>query len=1316
MKKSSDKQASAASAKKAGGGVAAGGGINFQAAVTAIAGARLLHGTQLDWIQVPDVPVAVWAESEGVGDDMRLELSSGASIEIQAKKGLRRGLKLWEPLVAMIKAVMEDRLEYGVLLVAPDSSKTVQQDLVRDIDRLGQGRVDHLTNIGSELYSSLQQIGGKWRQACQKVNIRVVHALRTDDADIRLAKALLRSVCADEGQANAAWNVLYRDAVALIEQRGRWTMAHLLMLFKKEGIAIRDGSFPAAIAAKLSKWVQSTNNSFNLPLVRKRLPLDALLKMRTVEAQIGQPGGEDVASALASYHDSKGSADRDVTIFDAEWTGWFTRLAVVVAGPGMGKSTLITLLASNYAKHGFQVLAVKLKPIAAAMERGSSFVNALLCQALDGSGITPESFEKAKLNSLVILADGLDDCGGSHDSIANALNDFSLGHKFARIVVTTRPIGYTTTALVDWKHYRLLTPDKNRGEKNLAKLLAALKESGKNSVDALSIANRELAASSFAEDISRSPHLLGMAAALISFRGELPDTRLRLYSELVGLIETGKEGVGSHPSSMQVAEHILDGLGWVLMQDSLTSAAISTRRCAELLANSMESTLLAMLELVEPVLSYWEQLGIIEQLHHDGTAYWTFVHKTFAEFSAARYLTSLSLEERADYLNRFLDKPEWNEVIAFAGGLGLGDEITCLLIERKATGHSGQMEQSLALVGDRDAKVSENLIRQIVQFAFDSVKAGGKDRFDIGLALAELVKTHPSIVGRIAKNYLQDEQSAARLTAWACMVSIKSNNYEADELVEVLRSLLPSVSIGMTVSLLGGLILTGEKDRDLIERIALAALFAQPDAGLNDFVETQLAHGAFGSTTFCYKVEAFLMSRGVADKIELPWGRYFLSSMSALKGPPEKWCRASSRALLALAEAVVDEGKGKRCDSRELLQFPQFGALVSLTGFNKVPAYDVYEWEESYDVETVRVVLQALVQSSAIDLQALGAEASTIIFRADADHTLRLFDLNLPEIDVPDPDWCKAALLVNNWDTLVTAMNHGSVWMAYVAANMLEAISSTKEQSRSLLEGAVGTSLWAATEVVRVHQSNEIANELILDRLEESLPEGAQYMFEGIQKGKVDISPKLYKVIKSAFASSSVTIADAAAKLIQSLDDRGQKIDSKLVGEAYDDWLIREPQEKESGVIPPSPRETLLKVLISRNALGEKRLIATLSDIRSDVRSVGKEHLLNVIATSESLKETVINLIQLRKFPAAEAASVIRQEIPMTDAQKTELVSLMTDQEPKWRRVGVELLRPCYFSLNQINQYAERLLIDENDEIRRVAGRFLLAAKSGEEH
>lgn len=1290
--------------KKAGGGTAAAGGINFQAAVTAIAGAHLLRGTPLGWLPVADVPVAVWAESEGAGDDVRLELSSAVSAEVQVKKGLNRGSALWEAIEALITAVRDEYFDYGALAVAPDSSGTICKDLTKDLQRLGEGRSDQLTNIGVELHRQLQQIGGEWEQACQRVSIRVIHALKADDADIRMAKEALRWVCADESRADAAWNALYRDAVALMEHRRRWTMTYLIGLLQREGIAIRDADFPAAISMKLADWVLSTRDNFTLPTARKRLPLSTLLEMRVVGTVTEQPNIEDAAEALARYHDAADALERDTPIFDAEWTGRFRHRAVVVAGPGLGKSTLMTVLASSYATDGFPVLDVKLKPIAAAMARGDSFEYALRNQALDGSGITPECFDSARLNDLVILADGLDDCGGNHDVVARALRAFASGHPTARIVVTTRPIGYTTAALADWKHYRLLPPNKNHGAAHLAKLLGALNDAE----DSLQVAEHELAKSRAAETISSSPHLLGMAAVLISSSGELPDTRPRLYSELIGLFETVGGAVASRPSSLHVAAHVLNGLGWLLMQDSLASADTLTERCAELLAEPMGGTKLAMTERVETVLRYWEQLGIIEQLHHNGTAYWTFVHKTFSEFTAARYLKDLPDEQRMNHLNRLVDQPDWHETIAFAGGLGLGDEIARLLVERRASGYSGQMERALAIAGDRDAEVTDGFVQQLTVLAFTAVQAEEGDRFSVGLALSDLAEVHSSIVGPIAAKYLHDERSAVQLVAWACVVSAEFGSYAADELAQVLSTLLPTISKSMSASLLGGLRLLGDKDRDLIERIALAALDAQPDTNLKNFAESLLEYEALHNLDFWGKVEVLMEARGIDEACELPWTR----SLAAAAFAPlntEEWRHASASALRALAEAVLAESGEAGSAGPEPSRLYQFGALITLTGFNEVPAYDFYRWEDIYDATAVRTVMQALVHASAIDPQALSAEAATVVRWANAEAGFGSSNLDLPHVDIPEPDWRKAAALITDRAALVAAMNHGSVWMAYAAGNVLAASNTTQEQSRSLLDDATGVALWAATEVVREQQPANVANMLILDRLAGSLPYGTEYLFKGLEEGGIERSSALCEAIRRGLASGSFKIASAAANLAKSLAERGQPLEAQVIVDAYDNWLDYESKYVDDAT-PPSPREMLLKLLVSQNALDDNRLLATLADKQSGVRNAGKECMLNAIVMSESLRNTVIDRILSRSLPPAIAASVLQHETPISDEQARALETLISEPDPAWRRVGVELLRQCYFSSDQIVEYCAKLSVDDKDEIRRAAKQRLIDA------
>lgn len=119
--------------RRTGGGAATAGGMNFQAAATAIAYVAVARGRPLGWLGAveEDIPVAIEAETESGGDDLRLELANGASVEIQVKKGLRAGKHLWEALDALAVAAAENVA--CVLLISPSSSTTIRTGLAQDI-------------------------------------------------------------------------------------------------------------------------------------------------------------------------------------------------------------------------------------------------------------------------------------------------------------------------------------------------------------------------------------------------------------------------------------------------------------------------------------------------------------------------------------------------------------------------------------------------------------------------------------------------------------------------------------------------------------------------------------------------------------------------------------------------------------------------------------------------------------------------------------------------------------------------------------------------------------------------------------------------------------------------------------------------------------------------------------------------------------------------------------------------------------------------------------------------------------------------------
>jgi len=200
------------------GGAAAGGGLNFQAAVTAIALIYMLREQPIRWLEnvVHDLIVGVEAETGTAGDDIRLHLSGGESIEVQVKKGLRATGDLWSALLAIAVAIDKGTAVYGLLAVCPDSSGTIRKGLQQDIVAMGEGRTDGLSPLGEMWAKRLADANLDAARICARLRIRTLSALQADRDAVQAARAELSFICAKEN-VDAAWKTLYVEAGLLIE-------------------------------------------------------------------------------------------------------------------------------------------------------------------------------------------------------------------------------------------------------------------------------------------------------------------------------------------------------------------------------------------------------------------------------------------------------------------------------------------------------------------------------------------------------------------------------------------------------------------------------------------------------------------------------------------------------------------------------------------------------------------------------------------------------------------------------------------------------------------------------------------------------------------------------------------------------------------------------------------------------------------------------------------------------------------------------------------------------------------------------------------
>lgn len=1186
-----------------GGGPGIAGGTEVHATAMVLAAVSMMSGTRLQWLEgvANDVPVVVTAETGGPGDDVGLVLIGGEKVEVQSKKGLKRGPDLWEALDALVVGVATDTIQYGVLAVTPDSSGTICNDLANDVIRIGQGAGDPLTDIGMAWRDRLDETGldAGW---CARIRIQTIDVLQSQGSDRRLAINALRTICADPAQAEAAYSFLYRDAITAMRLRGRWTTATLIGLLRSYGIDLREGATPSGVLTKLSRWTRDAQARFSLPAARNTIAIQHMLPARLMTASREEPGEPDASAALERYHGPRtvGTGGR---LFSGEWTGRFNRLNVVMSGPGLGKTTLAARIAWEYAMDGIPALVVPLKRLAAALSAGTAFETALELHGLSGSGLDGAQLRGARAQRLVVIADALDEAGRLHDEIAKGLVAYAAGHPEATIIVTTRPIGYETGRLADWRHYVLDIPDEKLGPLNLGRLIAASLDMPLDDPGCRRSADRQLRRTAARDAIVRSPLLLGMSATLIVRDERLPATRPAFYEAMVELFEERDAETSDGPLSVDEAKRILDIVGWHLTADPLLTWDELRNLGIRQLADDLDQRPLAVAALFERGFGHWERAGIVEKVHHAGTRLVTFVHKTFGEFAAARFLTAMT-DGRAAEMERIVDVPALGEVVGFAGAMGLGNALARMFVDRRATGASGQFERALALARDRDAQVDDDRVRELAIIALDIAGSQAGDRFAIGRGLVELAARRPAIVGPVSYARLDDPSDDVQLVAWAAAVSAGPDHYDPAGLEERLAA-FTAIAVGRVPEKRSGVLRNPVGDHvELVREIALATLRARPEDKRKAFADAVLADRPFTTWDFTNSVQAILGS-GRAETSSLLLGHRRPETASFARSDDEAWNRATNRIMRSIAAAVADDDADGGFGPSATGRWPQFSALVRLTGLWESEAPDVRNWTKVFDQDAVAEAIRGLVAASDIDAARLSVEAREVRDRLQAEPLNDLHD-EFGHPDLSEPAWQTVAALPLDRARIEGAFHHGSAWMLSIAANLLSVLPATPAECEHLLAESEGVELCYASHVVANRLPGREWRDLVLARLDAGIPDGGHHLLAALGAADVELPPETRDVIERALRSDDPRVVEDGARLAVRWIAAGGVVDITLAVEALGKKLRREGSFAGSEV-RTRYRAELLRLLVAAQALDEDLLGRLREDPDAAVRSVAEE-------------------------------------------------------------------------------------------------------------
>lgn len=1292
--------------KRSVGGSAAERGLDFQARVSAIVMANLLVERAMGWLGdiLNDTPLELDAETGGPGDDIRFVVKGGKHVEVQVKRGLQRGDDLWDALLSLAKGITQGQINAGVLAVCPNSSGTIKELLSEDIVRLGGGRSDGLREIGRDFAARLDAASLDSGLVCGRIRVVVINAVDgNQEAEAGASERLSRIL----QNPQDAWRVLVDYGRRLIRIRGKSTPEQIYRELYLANISLKLSLVETRIQLQnaIQQWIHNTYDKLSILGVNGRIPFEGC--WISLDARLLKEGlteQEDLDKALKKYHDYANRHRGSDLAFGSHTIGRFVKKCVVLGGPGIGKSTLLKKLALDYSKNGFLTLFVKLPLVVALVLReGRRFENSILEVALSGSGLRASD---VSLDGAIILCDGLDECGSQQPIVTAALHAFSVAHPNARIIVSSRPIGYRPGEISDWRHYELQPLADTEVEEVILRILLQLPFPDEPSKHrAIVRAKQHIQTQSIKGAASRSPFMLTLMAALCA-KGVDPDSgKAALYRQLFKLIEDHPPArLAENPPSEPERSRFLELLGWALLAHGNEDAEQTLKRCAQSWSAEMGATFLASEARVSACCNYWEGLGVIERVRTLTQEAITFVHKTFGEFAAARYIALSNGENKYALIARAIQMPEWKETLSFASHLGMAQSILEVWAELAIAGEGkagSTLDDAVELVVQAGVPIAEEAIAYFTECCWKIVAINtSRARYAAGEALCVVAKKHWLQIRDDVLARLEDEDRWVKLVAWACVSVSPDQDVAYSDIIDTLRSindLIPSdpnfggFRSGPTANPVRDHLILGG-----VQRILLRGPEAEEIEvlrGLLDYAGSMSFYRAIELTTLIKKfgLEETFPIQKEWDK-NLDW---FIHD--------ETWrCETAYLCEIIDDPSVEIEDDGI---ADNISNCWELGALLTETGYLQLSLSDCLSISSGEGASQKRIVMHGIAAAAGLDRNRLIAQArycrNQTLGNAPSER-LALFEL--PQVDI-DVQFEVPAVAVEQIDELERVIRDGGEYFSANAAKLLYSLHSSPEYPQAikrLLAKDQSKSLRICV-VLADTLPEPIGQSLILERLSNGeITQDCCYLYEHL---KPPFDARHINVVYRGLEGGSASAAKAAANFAEKLHFTAEIAVQLRV--YFDQWITKEkPYPKNGGTVPDSPRDMLAKLIASHFVNDNDFLIRLAKDDRPGVRAAVREAIISAAASSLQIREWLISETESHGLELGLLRTAIAAGI-YSAAEAQKLIQLLQSGSVRVRYAVLPILDEKYLPIEIIRSESMRLLSDANLDIREAVNKIL---------
>jgi hypothetical protein len=1294
--------------KKEAGGSAPERGLDFQARVSAIVMTHLLTERTVGWLDgvLDDMPYELDAETGGPGDDVRFISREGERIELQAKRGLARGERLWEALIALANGINANLIDAGLLAVCPNSSGTIREELSEDIIRLGTGRTDGLRELGSDWLSRMTDASVDPIRVCARLRIVVVNAVSGNSEAERTATERLARILDNPQQA---WKELVEYGRELIRTRGKATADQIYRRLSLAKISLKLDEIETRVQlqAAVGGWLHNVHAELSIPGVNGKVSFEKCwIGLDAYALEEGaEEGHDELDKAIKWYHGSSRQNQSVEESFSSHAIGRFIKKCIVLGGPGIGKSTLLKKLALEYSGDGFLTLLVKLPQVVALCIEGHRFEDCILEVALSGSGLHASS---PSLADAILLCDGLDECGSQQPVATAALNAFAVAHPRARIIVCSRTIGFRPAEIAGWRRYELQQLRDTQAEDAISGILRALPFTSETArSDAVALAKEKLQTRSISGVAARSPLMLTLIAALVAKGIDPGNGKAGLYRQLFRLIEDHPPSrLTALPPSEPERSRFLELLGWSLLAFGNEPAAQTFRRCAQWWMGETGLPALASEARVCACFEYWECLGVVERVRTLTQEAITFVHKTFAEFCAARYMLKCEVQEQRAHITRAIQTPEWREALSFASHLGLSSLILQVWAELAGADDSTAgygLDEAMELVVQSGIPIQEDAIKDFTACCLKVVSNSvSRARYAAGEALCLVAKEHWPILRLEVFNRIEDKDAWSRLVSWACLAVSPEENVACAELVAILQGLrglmpeesfIPGLRSGPSAKAVRDHLILGAARRLLSEAATKGPLDVLTATLLTEW--HSMSVGAF------LKISALFKQFNVAIPSEVT--AKYTGSVGWLLPPQEVWKRENAAFL-----EIVDDPSMVLDDAFEsdLARCWELGALVTASQYWAMAAGDVLGMSCADDIKARRRhVMHGLSRVMGLDRALLTRQVRYCLARshdrAPAEHPT-LFEL--PRVDVK-PLAGIVTTVKEDLETLERVILEDSSFFQTNAGAVLFEMRGHPDLPvvvERILTKGVGESIRIAG-MLASSLPVEVRENLLLKRLREgAITQGCEKLY-GLLRPPFD--PRHLDAMLRGLESPLAAVAKAAAEFAAKLP-----LTNALAGKLrthFVEWKTKEkPYPKTSGVVPDSPREGLAEILVSRFSSDEEFLMALAKDDRPDIRATARDPILKVAAHSSALREHIVAETECGVLEPAILRGVVTAGL-FPPAEVARVVTVLRSSLTGARYAALPILDTRYLAAEQVRSEGERLLSDSDIDIREGAKRAL---------